>query len=95
MPDEVFGERVCVYVELLDGRMLDLADLVEHLRAQGVSKELFPERLIVLDELPRSSGAKVAKGQLREDIRHRVELEAATERTARPSPPPDHAGAAQ
>lgn len=95
MPDEVFGERVCVYVELLDGRSLELADLVEHLRAHGVSKELFPERLIVLDELPRSSGAKVAKGELREDIRRRVELEPEVERPEPASPPPDHAGAAQ
>jgi acyl-CoA synthetase len=39
----------------------------------GVSKELLPERLIVVDELPRSSGAKVAKGRLREDIRARME----------------------
>ena len=39
-------------------RTVDLPELVEHLLAQGVSKELLPERLIVLDELPRSSGGK-------------------------------------
>lgn len=76
MPDAVFGERVCAYVELVEGASLSLAELLEHLTAAGVSKELFPEHLIVLDELPRSSGAKVAKGELREDIRRRVESEA-------------------
>jgi acyl-CoA synthetase len=72
MPDPVFGERVCVYVELVesaDGLSLD--ELVEHLASLGASKELYPERLVVLDELPRSSGAKVAKGELREDARLR------------------------
>ncbi len=75
MPDPVFGERVCVYAELIADASLTLADLVNHLGAQGISKEIFPERLIVLDELPRSSGAKVAKGELRADIRRRVEVE--------------------
>lgn len=90
MPDPVFGEKVCVYVELsgveLRGAELsdaelsdaelrgaepagagsiDLTSLVEHLLAQGVSKELLPERLVVVDELPRSSGGKIAKGVLR------------------------------
>ncbi len=75
MPDPVFGEKVCVYAELCDCRTLDLSELVEHLLAQGVSKELLPERLIVLDELPRSSGGKITKGQLREDIRARMETD--------------------
>jgi acyl-CoA synthetase len=69
VPDPVFGERVCVYVELrADGdeaAQLTLAELVEFLLHRGVSKEILPERLIVLDELPRSSGDKVAKAELR------------------------------
>ena len=73
MPDPVFGEKVCVYTEIVGSRTVELPELVEHLLAQGVSKELLPERLIVLDELPRSSGGKIAKGQLREDIRARKE----------------------
>ena len=75
MPDPVFGEKVCLYTELVDSQSLDLPELVEHLLAQGVSKELLPERLIVVDELPRSSGGKIAKGRLREDIRARMEAD--------------------
>jgi acyl-CoA synthetase len=75
MPDPVFGEKVCLYTELVDSRTIDLPELVEHLLALGVSKELLPERLIVVDELPRSSGGKIAKGQLREDIRIRMEAD--------------------
>jgi len=75
MPDAVFGEKVCLYAELADSQAIDLAELVQHLLALGVSKELLPERLIVVDELPRSSGGKIAKGQLREDIRIRMEAD--------------------
>jgi acyl-CoA synthetase len=75
MPDPVFGEKVCLYTQLADSRTIDLPELVEHLLALGVSKELLPERLIVVDELPRSSGGKVAKGQLRKDIRARMEAD--------------------
>ncbi|BBY36931.1 2,3-dihydroxybenzoate-AMP ligase [Mycobacterium mantenii] len=73
MPDPVFGEKVCLYAELTDSATVDLPGLVGHLLALGVSKELLPERLIILDELPRSSGGKIAKGRLREDIGARTE----------------------
>ena len=73
MPDPLFGERVCVFVELKAACALDLHALVEHLLQQGVSKELLPERLEVLDELPRSSGGKIAKGLLRDEVRSTLE----------------------
>ncbi len=72
MPDAVFGERVCVYVEVrLGWEHLTLMDLTDHLASRRVTKEWFPERLIVVDSLPRSSGGKVAKGELREDVLRR------------------------
>ena len=73
MPDPLFGERVCVFVELKQDSVLDLPGLVEHLLQQGVSKELLPERLEIQDELPRSSGGKIAKGLLRDEIRSTLE----------------------
>ncbi len=76
MPDPIFGERVCVYTELNPGAELTLDALLGHLRARQVSVETLPERLVVLDELPRSSGGKVAKQQLRDDIARRVREEA-------------------
>jgi acyl-CoA synthetase len=72
MPDPVFGERVCVYVELRPGASLVLDELRAHLQARGTSREWWPERLIVVDTLPRASGGKVAKGKLRADIRRRL-----------------------
>jgi acyl-CoA synthetase len=71
MSDPVFGERVCLYAQLRPGASLTLDDLVHHLRTGGVGPDLFPERLIVIDELPIASGGKVAKGQLVRDLRLR------------------------
>ena len=70
-PDPVFGERVCVYVELRSGAELTLDDIVEHLRSRSVSREWWPEHLVIVDELPRSSGGKVAKGELKADAARR------------------------
>ena len=71
-PDPVFGERVAAYVELVPGTSLDLAGLQDHLAVRGVSREWWPEHLFVVDALPRSSGGKVAKGQLKVDAAARL-----------------------
>jgi acyl-CoA synthetase len=65
VPDDTFGERVCVFVELRPEHSLVLDELRAHFEQRGTGKELWPERLVVLDALPRSSGGKVAKGELR------------------------------
>ena len=72
MPDPVFGERVCVYAQLRDDTALSLEDLVAFLAAGGVSVEALPERLVIVEEIPRSSGGKVAKQALRDDIARRL-----------------------
>ena len=71
-PDPVFGERVAAYVELVPGTSLDLNGLREHLAGRGVSREWWPEHMFVVDALPRSSGGKVAKGQLKKDATDRL-----------------------
>ncbi len=72
MPDPVFGEKVCVFAELRSAEPLTLEELNDHLAARGATREWFPERLIVVDRLPRSSGGKVAKSDLRGDIMARA-----------------------
>lgn len=75
MPDPVFGERVCVYAELRTGTSITLDDLTAYLAQTGVSREMFPERLEIVDSLPRASGGKIAKQQLRERIKARLNAE--------------------
>lgn len=72
IPDPIFGERVCLYVELHQGASLDLPELTTHLARQGTTKECWPEVLITNHPLPISSGGKVAKNELRRDAAARA-----------------------
>lgn len=65
VPDDTFGERVCAVATVHPGRTLTLDSVVAYLSAQGVSREWFPERLVVVEELPRNAGGKIAKGQVK------------------------------
>ena len=69
MPDERYGERVCAYVILRRGAELGLPDVLEHFAAEGVARQKTPERLIEVDELPRTSMGKVRKVELRARLR--------------------------
>ncbi|MES2290815.1 MAG: class I adenylate-forming enzyme family protein [Pseudomonadota bacterium] len=70
-PDPVFGERVCIYVAPRPNHEVTLEAITDHLATRGVSREWFPEYLVLMDDLPRSSGGKVAKGELAADAKQR------------------------
>jgi acyl-CoA synthetase len=62
---------VCVFVELRrDVDALALDGVCSFLAERGVGKELWPEHLVVVDALPRASGGKIAKGELRQAARN-------------------------
>ena len=70
-PDERLGERVCVFVALRDGidpTALTLADVSDHFAAERVAKFKWPERLEIVDALPRNPVGKVLKRELRDRI---------------------------
>ncbi|MFF9865270.1 class I adenylate-forming enzyme family protein [Streptomyces sp. NPDC013953] len=68
LPDAARGELVCAVVEQPDGTgRLTLEDVTAHLRAQGLSVHKLPERLELVDALPRNETLrKVLKHRLRE-----------------------------
>ena len=66
VPDPVFGEKVCLCAQLVRGASLTLEELVARMTADGVSREWLPERLILVDAMPRSAGEKVDKQALRQ-----------------------------
>lgn len=72
VPDEVYGERACAVVSLVPGGELDLPALTAHLAGRGMTKELWPEHLVVLPDLPRTAGGKLARARLREIARESV-----------------------
>lgn len=76
MPDPTLGERVCAYVVTVDRGELTVADLAAHLESRQVSKVMWPERVICVDDLP-TAGGKVAKAALRTDLERRLAEELA------------------
>ena len=64
MPDPVLGERACCFVQLAPGEEMELTDITAYLHAQNVSKNKWPERLEVVDEMPLTPTRKVIKGRL-------------------------------
>ena len=65
MPDERLGERVCAFVVAGPGQPPTFESVVEHVRASGVAVQKLPERLELVDELPRTATGKVEKFRLR------------------------------
>ena len=66
-PDPVLGEKVCAVVVPQPGQTLTLEELVHHLRhVEQVAAFKWPEKLIVMDELPRNAVGKILKRELRE-----------------------------
>lgn len=68
-PDLVLGERVCAIVAPQPGEEITLEDLVDFLRrTEQVASFKWPEKLIVMEQLPRNSLGKVLKRDLRAQI---------------------------
>ncbi len=70
--DERLGERVCAYVVPEDGATLTLDDVVRFLRERRVASFKLPERIEVVPSLPMSSGGKLLRDALREDLATRL-----------------------
>ena len=64
-PDEALGERVAAVVVLRPDASLTLAELVEHLRAHKIASYKLPERLELVEALPRNPVGKILKRELR------------------------------
>lgn len=69
VPDAILGERLCAVVVPLAGASVTLDSLVAHMRARQVASFKLPERLVLVDELPRNPSGKVLKRELREVYR--------------------------
>jgi non-ribosomal peptide synthetase component E (peptide arylation enzyme) len=76
MPDPRLGERGCAYVVPRDPRNPPtLAGLCAYLEAEGLAKYKWPERLELIDALPRTQVGKISKVTLRADIDAKLEHE--------------------
>jgi acyl-CoA synthetase len=64
-PDDVLGERSCAVVVPRPGAVVELESLVSYLRNLDIATYKLPERIEVVDELPRNPVGKVLKRELR------------------------------
>jgi non-ribosomal peptide synthetase component E (peptide arylation enzyme) len=69
MPDPVMGERVCAFVVLRDGASLTLPQVDARFRELGVARQKTPERLVLVDDFPRTPSGKIRKVELRAQLR--------------------------
>jgi len=65
MPHERLGETPCACVVLRAGQTLGLAEMSAFLDAAKLARQKFPQRLLVLPDLPRTASGKVLKTVLR------------------------------
>ncbi|MDT5092725.1 MAG: hypothetical protein QOH60_2088 [Mycobacterium sp.] len=65
VPDRRTGERVCAVVVAAPGAEVTLATLADHCQAHGLSRHKTPERLELVEALPRNVIGKVLKTELR------------------------------
>ncbi len=66
MPDPRLGERGCAFVALKPGQKLTFAEMVAYLEAAKMAKNYLPERLEIIDEMPRTPSGKIQKFRLRD-----------------------------
>ena len=76
MPDPVLGEKMCACVIPVDGKTLDLGELIAHLDSYELARFKLPERLELMDDFPLSPFGKVSKKTLVEDIAAKLAAEA-------------------
>lgn len=76
MPDERLGERSCAYiVPHKADETLTLEEVTAFFGEKNVAKFKYPERLELVDSLPRTASGKIQKFILREDIKGKLQQE--------------------
>ena len=66
MPDPRLGERACAFVELRSGASLAFEEMTAFFFEQKMARQYHPERLEIVEELPRTPSGKIQKFKLRE-----------------------------
>jgi len=66
IPDERLGERSCAFVSLNDDQELTLEQVTDFLDSRNLAKQYLPEKLVVIDNMPKTPAGKLQKFKLRE-----------------------------
>jgi len=66
--DEVMEERICAVAVPKQGESLSLEDIIEFLKSRKIAVFKLPERLVIVDQLPRNPVGKVLRRRLKEIV---------------------------
>jgi len=65
VPDDVLGERACVYVELRPEMSVTLEEICAWLDENDVAKMKWPEKIEIVERMPLTPTRKIIKGALK------------------------------
>jgi acyl-CoA synthetase (AMP-forming)/AMP-acid ligase II len=63
-PDQVLGERICAVIVPKPGRTVTVEDLQKHFRARELAIFKWPERVRIVERLPRNPLGKVIRSEI-------------------------------
>ncbi|MGB0631503.1 MAG: class I adenylate-forming enzyme family protein [Alphaproteobacteria bacterium] len=64
VPDEVLGERACLYVQLQPDAAITLEQICDWLAENEIAKMKWPEQLEIVEQMPMTPTRKIIKGAL-------------------------------
>jgi cyclohexanecarboxylate-CoA ligase len=68
-PDARLGEKACAFVTVKPGQRFSLAEMSQYLSEHQVTRQYHPERLELMDDLPKTPSGKLQKFKLRDAAR--------------------------
>ena len=76
MPDVRLGERICTFVAPLGDTIPTLESVTGYLAEKGIPKRLWPERIEIIEEIPKTLMGKVRRNVLTDELASRMAAEA-------------------
>lgn len=77
MPHPRLGETPCAYIVLRPGATMSFDDMVKYLNEKKLARQKLPERLVVIDEMPKNASGKMLKHVLKSRAAELPPLESA------------------
>jgi cyclohexanecarboxylate-CoA ligase len=68
-PDARLGEKACAFVTVKPGQQFSLEEMSRYLTENQVTKQYHPERLELMEDLPKTPSGKLQKFKLRESAK--------------------------
>jgi non-ribosomal peptide synthetase component E (peptide arylation enzyme) len=68
-PDERLGEKLCVVVTPKPGETITLEEIISYLKEKDIAIYKLPERLEIVDAMPRNALNKIEKNKLKGMLR--------------------------